>query len=87
VSEASAGGDEPVTGAKEENGSMIDQLDPAAEALLREVLGIGPEGERLGQNLAAYRVILEELKKLRALDLSDIHPAVVFDPTLPYRGR
>jgi len=51
------------------------------------VLGIGPEGERLRENLAAYRVILEELKKLRSLDLSDIHPAVIFDPTLPYRDR
>jgi hypothetical protein len=86
VSEASAGGDEPVAGFKEDD-PMINPLDPAAEALLREVLGIGPEGERLHENLAAYRVILEELKKLRSLDLSDIHPAVVFDPTLPYRGR
>jgi hypothetical protein len=86
VSEASAGGDEPVAGAKDDD-PMVNPLDPAAEALLREVLGIGPDGERLGKNLAAYRVILEELKKLRSLDLSDIHPAVVFDPTLPYRGR
>jgi hypothetical protein len=66
---------------------MINPLDPAAEALLREMFGIGPEGERLRENLTAYREILEELKKLRSLDLSDIHPAVVFDPTLPYRGR
>jgi hypothetical protein len=86
VSEVSAGGDEPVAGAKDDD-PMVNPLDPAAEALLREVLGIGPDGERLGKNLAAYRVILEELKKLRSLDLSDIHPAVVFDPTLPYRGR
>jgi hypothetical protein len=75
-----------VAGAKDDD-PMVNPLDPAAEALLREVLGIGPDGERLGENLAAYRVILEELKKLRSLDLSDIHPAVVFDPTLPYRGR
>jgi hypothetical protein len=71
----------------EKDGPTISPLDPAHEALLREVLGIGPEGERLRENLAAYRVILEEIKKLRSLDLSDIHPAVVFDPTLPYRGR
>jgi hypothetical protein len=70
-----------------EDRSTVDQLDSAAEALLREVLGIGPEGARLRENLAAYRAILEELKKLRSLDLTDIHPAVVFDPTLPYRGR
>ena len=84
--EARAGGVEPVAGRKEDD-SMIEAPDPADEALLREVLGIGPEGERLRENLAAYRVILEEIKKLRSLDLSDIHPAVVFDPTLPYRGR
>jgi len=66
---------------------MNEPLDRAAEALLRELLGIGPEGERLGENLTAYRVILKEIQKLRALDLSDIHPAVVFDPTLPYRDR
>jgi hypothetical protein len=86
VSEARAGADEPVAGAKKDD-PMMNPLDPAAEALLRELLGIGPDGERLRENLAAYRVILEELKKLRSLDLSDIHPAVVFDPTLPYRGR
>jgi hypothetical protein len=86
VSEARAGGDEPVAGAREDD-PMIDPLDPAAEALSRELLGIGPEGERLRENLAAYRAILEELQKLRSLDLSDIHPAVVFDPTPPYRGR
>jgi len=39
------------------------------------------------ENLAAYRGILDEIVKLRMLDLTDIHPAVVFDPTLPYRGR
>jgi hypothetical protein len=66
---------------------MINPLDPAAKALLLEMFGIGPEGERLHENLAAYRGILEELKKLRSRDLSDIHPAVVFDPTLPYRAR
>jgi hypothetical protein len=86
VSKASAGGDEPLARTREDD-PMIDPLDPAAEALLREVLGIGPEGARLRENLAAYRAILKELKKLRSLDLSDIHPAVVFDPTLPYRGR
>jgi hypothetical protein len=66
---------------------MGESIDPRAEALLRELLGIGPEGERLGENLAAYRGILEEIKKLRTLDLSDSHPAVIFDPTQPYRSR
>ena len=86
MSEARAGGDEPVAWAREDD-PMNEPLDPAAEAVLRELLGIGPEGARFRENLVAYRAILEELQKLRSLDLSDIHPAVVFDPTPPYRGR
>jgi hypothetical protein len=66
---------------------VSEPIDPSLDAFLRELFGIGPEGERLGENLAAYRSILEEIGKLRALDLSDIHPAIVFDPSLPYRGR
>jgi hypothetical protein len=50
-----------------------------------DLLGIGPERERLSENLAAYRGILDEIRKLRTLDLADIHPVVVFDPSLPYR--
>jgi hypothetical protein len=66
---------------------MDEPIDPASHALWLDLLGIGPERERLGENLAAYRGILDEIRKLRTLDLSDIHPAVVFDPLLPYRGR
>jgi hypothetical protein len=39
----------------------------------------------LEQNLDAFRAILEEIRKLRALDLTDIHPAVIFEPTAAYR--
>jgi hypothetical protein len=66
---------------------VSEPIDSSIDALLRELLGVGPESERLNENLAAYRSILEEIGKLRALDLSNIHPAVVFDPTLPYRDR
>jgi hypothetical protein len=54
------------------------------EQMLR-LLGIGPERERLEANLAAFLPIFEELLKLRSLDLSEVHPAIVFDPFLPYR--
>jgi len=37
--------------------------------------------------LNTYRSILAEIKKLRELDLTDVHPAVIFDPTAPYRQR
>ncbi len=39
-----------------------------------------PEAERAAL-LAQYRAIAAEIAKLRALDLTDIHPAVLFDPT------
>jgi hypothetical protein len=38
-----------------------------------------PEAEGVAL-LAAYRDIAAEIAKLRTLDLSDEHPAVVFDP-------
>ena len=48
--------------------------------LWTDVIGLDldePEREAL---LALYRTIAVEIAKLRALDLTDIHPAVVFDP-------
>ena len=45
-----------------------------------ELFGVDFSPERLGQNLAAYRDILAEIRKLRELDLTDIHPVVLFDP-------
>ena len=53
--------------------------------VVRDVLGIDLPDERHAENLAAFARILEEIAKLRALDLTDVHPCVVFDPTAPYR--
>jgi hypothetical protein len=48
---------------------------------LLEAVGIDvPIGDR-AQLLAAYRGIAAEIAKLRTLDLTDEHPAVIFDPT------
>jgi putative NADH-flavin reductase len=55
-------------------------LDP-----FKDILGVDFTPERLEQNLDAFRAILEEIRKLRALDLTDIHPAVIFEPTAAYR--
>ena len=44
-----------------------------------------PSANGSRENLAAYGSILDEIRKLRTLDLADIHPVVVFDPSLPYR--
>ena len=59
--------------------------EPARPDLVRDVLGIELSAERLEENLAAFARILEEIQKLRALDLTDVHPSIVFDPTAPYR--
>lgn len=41
--------------------------------------------ERLRDDLAAFADVLRELRLLRELDLTDVHPAVIFEPTAPYR--
>jgi putative NADH-flavin reductase len=51
-----------------------------------DVLDVQVTPERLQQNLASYTEILDEIKKLRALDLTDVHPAIIFEPTAPYRS-
>jgi hypothetical protein len=59
--------------------------EPSRIDLVRDVLGIDLPPDRLAENLAAFARILEEIGKLRGLDLTDIHPSIVFDPTAPYR--
>lgn len=51
-----------------------------------DILDVQVNPERLKKNLASYTEILEEIKKLRALDLTDVHPAIIFEPTAPYRN-
>lgn len=48
--------------------------------LIRDVFGMTLDAERVEENLEAFAAILKEIEKLRALDLKDIHPAVVFKP-------
>ncbi len=59
--------------------------EPKPLDLVRDVLGIDLPPEELAENLAAFARIFEEIQKLRELDLTDIHPSIVFDPTAPYR--
>jgi hypothetical protein len=47
---------------------------------LVDALGIELEKERRAVVLAAFRPIAQEIAKLRSLDFTDIHPAVVFSP-------
>lgn len=51
----------------------------------KDILDVNVDDERLRRNLRPYRTILAEIRKLRALDLTDVHPAVIFEPTAPYR--
>jgi hypothetical protein len=53
--------------------------------LVRDVFGIALPPERTAENLAAFAEVLEEIAKLRALDLSSVQPAVVFRPLSPGR--
>ena len=55
-------------------------LDP-----FRDILGVALAPERLAENLESYRTVLDEIRKLRELDLTEVHPAVIFEPTAPYR--
>ncbi|HLI11709.1 MAG TPA: hypothetical protein VKY65_08935 [Alphaproteobacteria bacterium] len=56
-------------------------LDPYTD-----ILGIDLPPERLAENLRSFGDILRALRKLRALDLTEVHPAVVFDPLCGDRG-
>ena len=51
----------------------------------KELAGLELTPERLQEVLVAYGDILDEICKLRTLDLTDVHPAIVFEPTAPYR--
>jgi putative NADH-flavin reductase len=51
----------------------------------KDLFGLDLPPERLQEVLAAYGDILAEIRKLRSLDLTDVHPSVVFEPTAPYR--
>jgi len=46
--------------------------------MLVEVLGIELEKERRSAVFVAFQPIAHEIAKLRSLDLTDVHPAVVF---------
>jgi putative NADH-flavin reductase len=53
----------------------------------KDLLGLDLPPERLKEVLVAYGDILAEIRKLQSLDLTDVHPAIVFEPTAPYRNK
>lgn len=54
-------------------------LDP-----YKDIMGVDFTPERLEENLQAFADILKAIRKLRELDLTEVHPAIVFDPTDGY---
>jgi hypothetical protein len=58
---------------------MTDPLDP------RLIAGLPVDEARLAEVAAAFAAIRPAIEALRALDLDDTHPAVVFRP-LPARS-
>ena len=53
----------------------------------QDILDVNVDPERLAHNLRAYRTILNEIRKLNDLDLTDVHPGVIFEPTIAYRRK
>ena len=53
--------------------------------IYRDVLGIDLSSERRAEILRSYTSILDAVKRLRKLDLTETHPAVVFDPTVGWK--
>lgn len=60
---------------------------PETLAAIARLAGASLAPARLAQVLDAYGPILEEIAKLRELDLREAHPAVVFEPTVACRRR
>ena len=55
-------------------------VDPYAD-----ILGVDLPASRVQENLEAFESIAAQIRKLRSLDLTDVHPPIVFDATLVYR--
>lgn len=51
---------------------------------MQELFGLAVTDLEFAEILAAYEDVAKEIRKLRSLDLSDVHPAVVFDPLFSY---
>ena len=52
-----------------------------------DILGVDLPASRVKENLEAFESIAAEIRKLRSLDLTAVHPPIVFDATVVYRLR
>jgi hypothetical protein len=60
--------------------SKTKAVDPYAD-----ILGVDLPAARVQENLEAFESIAAQIRKLRSLDLTEVHPPIVFDATLVYR--
>jgi uncharacterized Ntn-hydrolase superfamily protein len=67
-------------------GPLDADMRVADMRVLGRWLGVEFAEQRVAHNLATYAPILAEISKLRELDLSEVHPVVVFDPARAYAG-
>lgn len=58
---------------------------PGAPDLMKDVIGLRHEAGRIAHLLAQFAPVLAEIETMRALDLEQVHPPLIFDPSLPYR--
>ena len=65
--------------------SPLDPFKDIPGDPFKDIFGVDLAPQRLAENLASYHDILKEIRKLRELDLTDVHPAIVFEPTAVYR--
>lgn len=65
-----------------QHASSPGQLSGRIETLTGTTIG----SQRLLEVVAAYEPILLEIAKLRELDLAEVHPAIIFEPTAAYRS-
>jgi len=61
-------------------GGISDEPHPHTADVLAQWMGAAFVPERLAHNLRLYGGIVAEIERIRELDLSDLHPAVIFDP-------
>jgi hypothetical protein len=67
--------------------STADSEPASSTEVVRRLCGTTISDERLQHLLAAYASILDEIARLRELDLTDVQPALIFEPTAVYRKR
>lgn len=54
---------------------------------VQDIVGLDLPDAELDASLAAFADIAAAIQKLRMLDLTEEHPVVIYDPTLPYRAK